>query len=130
MVRWVHLISDNIKPSKINLEDRSKGFRWYFSFFLVFLVESEGMHKNAILLLDEPGIHLHLQAQFNLINFFKNLKDKNQIIYTTHSPFLIDENHLEQVRSVFEDKKGFTRKEFNQYGKSQLFLNIAMVGNR
>jgi len=103
------LISDNIKPSKINLEDRSKGFRWYFSFFLVFLVESEGMHKNSILLLDEPGIHLHLQAQFNLINFFKNLKDKNQIIYTTHSPFLIDESHLEQVRSVFEDKKGFTR---------------------
>ena len=103
------LISDSIKPSKINLEERSKGFRWYFSFFLVFLVESEGMHKNAILLLDEPGIHLHLQAQFNLINFFRQLKDKNQIIYTTHSPFLIDENHLEQVRSVFEDGNGFTR---------------------
>lgn len=102
------LISDNIKLSKINLEDRSKGFRWYFSFFLVFLAESEGMHNNAILLLDEPGIHLHLQAQFNLINFFKKLKDKNQIIYTTHSPFLIDENHLEEVRSVFEDKNGFT----------------------
>ena len=102
------LIWDDIKPSKINLEERSKGFRWYFSFFLVFLVESGGMHKNAILLLDEPGIHLHLQAQFNLINFFQNLKETNQIIYTTHSPFLIDDSHLEQVRSVYEDEDGIT----------------------
>jgi len=102
------LIWDEKKPSKINLEERSKGFRWYFSFFLVFLVESEGMHKNAILLLDEPGIHLHLQAQFNLINFFQILEETNQIIYTTHSPFLIDENHLEQVRSVYEDENGIT----------------------
>jgi predicted ATP-dependent endonuclease of OLD family len=66
------------------------------------------MHRNAILLLDEPGIHLHLQAQFNLINFFQKLKETNQIIYTTHSPFLIDENHLEQVRSVYEDETGIT----------------------
>ena len=66
------------------------------------------MHKNAILLLDEPGIHLHLQAQFNLINFFQKLEESNQIIYTTHSPFLIDENHLEQVRSVYEDEDGIT----------------------
>lgn len=51
----------------------------------------------------------HLQAQFNLINFFQKLRETNQIIYTTHSPFLIDENHLEQVRSVFEDDKGITR---------------------
>ncbi len=102
------LIWDEKRPSKINLEDRSKGFRWYFSFFLVFLVESGEMHRNAILLLDEPGIHLHLQAQFNLINFFQKLKETNQIIYTTHSPFLIDENHLEQVRSVYEDENGIT----------------------
>ena len=102
------LIWDDVRPSKINLEERSKGFRWYFSFFLVFLVESEGMHKNAILLLDEPGIHLHLQAQFNLINFFQKLEESNQIIYTTHSPFLIDEYHLEQVRSVYEDEDGIT----------------------
>ncbi len=103
------LVWDEKKPSKMSLEERSKGFRWYFSFFIVFLVESKRTLKNAILLLDEPGIHLHLQAQFNLINFFQNLKDTNQIIYTTHSPFLIDEYHLEQVRSVFEDENGITK---------------------
>ena len=103
------LIADERRHGKINLEERSKGFRWYFSFFLTFLVESEGSHKNAILLLDEPGIHLHLQAQFNLVEFFKKLKETNQIIYTTHSPFLIDEKHLEQVRSVYEHEPGKTK---------------------
>ncbi|KKK83640.1 hypothetical protein LCGC14_2791350 [marine sediment metagenome] len=77
-----------------NFKDNRKDFRWYFSFFLVFLFESEGLHKNAILLLDEPGIHLHLKVQFNLINFFQNLKDSVQIIYTTHSQFLIDKNPI------------------------------------
>jgi predicted ATP-dependent endonuclease of OLD family len=102
------LISDSKKPSKINLEERSKGFRWYFSFFLIFLEESDQMHKNAILLLDEPGIHLHLQAQNNLLKFFEQIMGSNQIIYTTHSPFLIDEYNLERVRSVFEKEDGLT----------------------
>jgi len=103
------LISDEERPAKINLEERSKGFCWYFSFFLTFLVESLDSHKNAVLLLDEPGIHLHLQAQFNLVDFFKELEETNQIIFTTHSPFLIDENHLDQVRSVYEDEDGKTK---------------------
>ncbi len=103
------LIADDDRRLKINLEERSKGFRWYFSFFLTFLVESLNTHKNAVLLLDEPGIHLHLQAQFNLIEFFKQLKESNQIIYTTHSPFLIDEDNLDQVRSVYENGEGKTK---------------------
>ncbi|MBN1216725.1 MAG: AAA family ATPase [Candidatus Lokiarchaeota archaeon] len=103
------LIADEDRRIKINLEERSKGFRWYFSFFLTFLVESQDAHKNAVLLLDEPGIHLHLQAQFNLIEFFKKLKDSNQVIYTTHSPFLIDEENLSEVRSVYENGEGKTK---------------------
>lgn len=97
------LISDKENSYGINLEERSKGFRWFFSFFLVFLVESQESLKNTILLLDEPGIHLHLRAQASLIDFFEKLKDTNQIIYTTHSPFLIDENNLERVRAIFKE---------------------------
>ena len=103
------LISDQERPAKINLEEHSKGFRWYFSFFLTFLVESKGIHKNAVLLLDEPGIHLSGTTQFNLVDFFKKLEETNQIIYTTHSPFLIDDDHLEEVRSVYEDENGKTK---------------------
>jgi hypothetical protein len=72
---------------EIELEARSKGFQWFFSFYIVFLVESEDGHKDAILLLDEPGMHLHPTAQQELIVFFENLSTRNQLVYTTLRPF-------------------------------------------
>jgi predicted ATP-dependent endonuclease of OLD family len=100
-------IADDRRPDvEIELESRSKGFQWFFSFYLVFLVESEDGHKDAVLLLDEPGIHLHPTAQQELIDFFETLAEKNQLIYTTHSPFLIDGEHLERVRPVTESEGG------------------------
>lgn len=100
-------IADDRRPDvEIELESRSKGFQWFFSFYLVFLVESEDGHKDAVLLLDEPGIHLHPTAQQELIGFFETLAEKNQLIYTTHSPFLIDGEHLERVRPVTESEGG------------------------
>ena len=103
-------ISDDRRPDvEIELESRSKGFQWFFSFYLVFLAESEHFHKNAILLLDEPGLHLHPTAQQELIEFFEKLSETNQITYTTHSPFLIDGEHLYRVRPVTEDETGHSR---------------------
>lgn len=103
-------IADDRRPGvKIELEGRSKGFQWFFSFYLVFLVESEEGHKDAILLLDEPGLHLHPTAQQELITFFEKLSEENQLIYTTHSPFLIDGEHLHRVRPVTEDETGHSR---------------------
>jgi len=61
-------VADDRRPGvEIELEGRSKGFQWFFSFYLVFLVESEEGHKDAVLLLDEPGLHLHPTAQQELI---------------------------------------------------------------
>ena len=103
-------VSDNRLPDvDIELESRSKGFQWFFSFYLVFLVESEEGHKNAILLLDEPGLHLHPTAQQELLAFFEKLSEKNPLIYTTHSPFLIDGEHVHRVRPVTEDDQGHSR---------------------
>ena len=93
-------VSDAVRPERIELESRSTGLQWFFSFYLVFLVESELHHQNAILLLDEPGVTLHPLAQKDLFLFFENLAENNQIMYTTHSPFMVDSNHLERVRSV------------------------------
>lgn len=101
-------VSDSIRPEPIELEARSTGLQWFFSFYLVFLVESELHHQNAILLLDEPGITLHPLAQKDLFLFFENLALNNQIMYTTHSPFMVDSNHLERVRSVYIDATGKT----------------------
>ncbi|TDQ84457.1 putative AbiEii toxin of type IV toxin-antitoxin system [Dongia mobilis] len=100
-------VADDRRPDvEIELEARSKGFQWFFSFYLVFLVESGDGHKDAILLLDEPGMHLHPTAQQELIGFFETLAEKNQLLYSTHSPFLIDGEHLHRVRPVTEDNAG------------------------
>lgn len=101
-------VSDSQRPEKIELESRSKGLQWFFSFFLVFLAESEDNHKNCILLLDEPGLSLHPNAQTDLIRFFNQISEKNQLIYTTHLPFLVDHNNLDKVKAVYTDK-GLTK---------------------
>ena len=102
----IWIADDRRQDVEIELEARSKGFQWFFSFYLVFLVESEGGHKDAILLLDEPGLHLHPTAQQELIAFFEKLSETNQLAYTTHSPFMIDGQHLHRVRPVTEDHTG------------------------
>lgn len=103
-------VSDDRRPGiDIELESRSKGFQWFFSFYLVFLVESGEGHKDAILLLDEPGLDLHPTAQQELISFFERLSEKNPLFYTTHSPFLIDGEHIHRVRPVKEDKTGHSQ---------------------
>lgn len=94
-------VSDDERPEKIELESRSRGLQWFFSFFLVFLAESKDAHKNCVLLLDEPGLSLHPNAQSDLIRFFNQLSDTNQLIYTTHLPFLVDHNNLDKVKAVY-----------------------------
>jgi ABC-type cobalamin/Fe3+-siderophores transport system ATPase subunit len=98
-------VSDSKNEFPIPFEERSQGFQWFFSFFLVFLVESEHEHQDAILLLDEPGLHLHPTLQSRLIDFFDRIAKKNQVIYSTHLPFLIDGSHLDRVRTVYLDKE-------------------------
>lgn len=101
-------VSDSERPSPIELESRSKGLQWFFSFFLVFLAESRDNHRDCVLLLDEPGLSLHPNAQTDLIRFFEQLSQKNQLIYTTHLPFLVDHNSLDKVKAVYTEK-GLTK---------------------
>jgi energy-coupling factor transporter ATP-binding protein EcfA2 len=96
-------VSDDLNPSEIELDQRSAGMQYFFSFFLVFLVEAEDAHVNSILLLDEPGTSLHGTAQAKIVEFLRTLAEGNQVIYTAHSPFMIDADHLEAIRPVYED---------------------------
>lgn len=104
---WV--ADDRLTDVEIELEQRSKGFQWFFSFYLVFLVESGAGHSSAILLLDEPGLHLHPTAQQELVAFLAKLSKTNQLVYTTHSPFLIDGERLSRVRPIVEDDTGHSK---------------------
>lgn len=101
-------VSDNKRPAEVGLEQRSTGLQWFISFFLVFLVESKEEHKNAILLLDEAGLTLHPNAQKDLSHFFNELSKENQIINTTHSPFIVDTNHIDRCKVVYVDNNGYT----------------------
>lgn len=94
-------VFDNINPWKIPFGERSAGFQWFFSFYLNFLVESEKTHRGAILLLDDPGLYLHPTAQLKLLKFFQKISSKNQIVYTSHSLFMVDPDHVDNVRTVY-----------------------------
>lgn len=101
-------VSDDRRPEEIELESRSTGLQWFLSFYLIFLVESQEAHAGTILLLDEAGLSLHALAQQDLTAFFESLAEKNQILNSTHSPFLVDSNHLDRVTAVFVDEDGTT----------------------
>ena len=81
-------------------------FRSFFSFLVWFKKIQEDNSNNYILLLDEPGLNLHASAQDNLLRFLKDLSVDYQIIYTTHSPFMIESDNLTKVRTVFETENG------------------------
>lgn len=102
-------VSDNIRHDKIELESRSSGLQWFFSFFLIFMSEADHEHKNTIILLDEPGHTLHPMAQKDLSLFFNELSTKNQLIYTTHSPFLVDAMNITQTKVVYFEEDGITQ---------------------
>ena len=85
------------------LDERSTGFRWFFSFLAAFS-EYEYSKAPLVILLDEPGLGLHAKAQKDFLAFIENrLAKRCQVIYTTHSPFLVQPGRLDQVRLV-EDK--------------------------
>lgn len=107
------LVADERRPEEIELENRSAGLQWFLSFFLVFTYESEDAHQGAIVLLDEPGHSLHPLAQRDLTAFFNNLANTNQLIFTTHSPFMIDADRLDRVRKVFVGEDGNTEASSN-----------------
>ena len=82
------------------LGTRSRGFVWFFS-FLAWYSQLRKEGKSLILLLDEPGLSLHAKAQADLLRYFeKELNPNYQLIYTTHSPFMVDPTHFERVRIV------------------------------
>ncbi len=103
-------VSDDLDPSEIELDQRSAGMQYFFSFYLVFLEEAKGAYNNSILLLDEAGLQLHGTAQQKIVKFLEKLSNDNQLLYTTHSPFMIDGDNLERVRVVYEDLTDGTSK--------------------
>lgn len=96
-------IWDNRHSLSLPFNEHSAGFQWFFSFLAAF---SEYEHKSppVVILLDEPAVGLHAKAQADFLRFIRErLTMKCQVLYTTHSPFMVEPGHLERVRMV-EDR--------------------------
>lgn len=98
--QYLKVVVEDELGVEIELDQRSEGFQWLVSFFIVFFAEAMGKHENAILLLDEPGMSLHALKQREFRETLSRLGEKNQTIFTTHSPFLVGPDELDLVRVV------------------------------
>ncbi len=87
----------------VPFDERSRGFVWFFSFLAYFSDLEAAKESDLILLLDEPALALHATAQRDLLRFMEDrLAPEHQVLYTTHSPFMIDPEHLERARTVMD----------------------------
>ena len=98
--QYLKVVVEDDLGVEIELDQRSEGFQWLVSFFVVFFAEAADKHKNAILLLDEPGLSLHGLKQADFRSTISRLAESNQTLYTTHSPFLVGPDELNLVRIV------------------------------
>lgn len=114
---------------EVNLDERSRGFKWFFSFYITFAADTYGGNaEKAILLLDEPGLYLHAKSQADLLDHFER-GFKNQILYTTHSPFMVPTQNLASIRTVNIDEKAGTTVSNDPKGDARtLFPLQAALG--
>jgi predicted ATPase len=98
--QYLKMVVEDSIGVEVELDQRSEGFQWLVSFFVIFFAEAEGQHRNAILLLDEPGVSLHGLKQREFRSTLSKLSERNQTVYTTHSPFLVGPDELDLVRVV------------------------------
>lgn len=108
--QYLKVVVQDEVGQEIEFDQRSEGFQWLVSFFTVFFAQSADKYRNAVLLLDEPGLSLHGLKQRDFRTTISRLADHNQILFTTHSPFLVGPDELDLVRVVeMKDRKVGTK---------------------
>lgn len=92
----------------LNLSERSNGLKWYLNMYIQLLAKTQKYDiENYVVLLDEPGVYLHVNAQKEILNLFEDFTSKdNQIIYTTQLPSMIYQNDLYRTRTIIKDDSG------------------------
>ncbi|KQN07550.1 hypothetical protein ASE85_18315 [Sphingobium sp. Leaf26] len=90
--------------TEYTFSERSSGLRYFLSYLIQAQVHRPASSRESILLMDEPDTYLSAEAQQDLMRVFHDLADPKsdrdpiQIVYVTHSPFLLDKNHGERIR--------------------------------
>ncbi len=122
-------IRNSRRKVTLPLKNRSKGLNMFFSFIVWFSKIQSKTDRNFILLLDEPGLNLHSSAQNDILRFIEDISADYQIIYSTHSPFMINPHQLQRVRTVSDTGMGSQVKEITDETDSEtLFPLKAAIG--
>lgn len=99
-------IKNRLHGISVSFDERSSGFVWFFSFLVWFSQLHKTFGDKLLILLDEPAMNLHARAQEDLLRYIADeLEPKFQVIYSTHSPFMVNAKRLGDVRTV-EDVVG------------------------
>ncbi len=91
-------VEDKGLEAFVPMKARSRGFQWYVSFVWRFTHASQGEFEDCILLLDEPGVHLHHAGHQDLLDFIEILSETNTAVYTTHLATMLDLGKPERLR--------------------------------
>ncbi len=110
--------SDNQKP--IILSEQSTGFQWAFNFMFGFLYNvgsNFSFNHNIIYVMDEPATPLSVPARREFRRFLKEYAHKNHVTFVlaTHDPFLVDMDHLDEIRIVEKETEGSAIKNHFNY---------------
>ena len=96
---------------------RSEGFQWFFSFYVNLLAETENSVKHTkILLLDDPAVKLHPEGKQDWLESVNEIGEEQQIVFSSHSPYLIDKNYPSRVRAVEDTPNNGTRIKQDIFG--------------
>ncbi|MCL2798558.1 MAG: ATP-binding protein [Firmicutes bacterium] len=107
--RGIRIVIHDQEGKAYLLENRSTGFRRFFSLFLSFSVSAKQDFENAIMLFDEAGAALHPLTQRKLANYFMELGKYCQVMYNTHSSYMLPPAEMNRAKIVYKDYEGHSR---------------------
>ena len=131
---WIKDDQERLYPKQ-----RSRGVRWFLSFYLELKANAiENKERSRVFLIDEPGLSLHARAQEDVLKVFEDIKNDIQIIYSTHSPHLINLNKLYRLlaiqRAVEDDMRSetviFSPKSLNDASTDTLSPIYTLMGTK
>jgi AAA15 family ATPase/GTPase len=130
LVFWVKNGDELLHPGQ-----RSLGVQWFLSFYLQLKASALPGSKDQILLIDEPGESLHAKAQKDILKVFESTKDQLQIIYTTHSPYLIQAKTIYRLLAVQRSEEGdsgetivYNAHDLGSASRDTLFPIYSLIG--
>lgn len=126
--RTIHLlIQDRLDPSAVEDErpltypsQRSEGFQWFLSFYINLLAESDSSEdETKILLLDDPAVYLHPEGKQDWLESINEIGKDEQVIFSSHSPYLIDKRYPSRIRAVEDIPSGGTKIKEDIFGANE-----------